>query len=739
VWGGGDEAYAAGLLHDLGKYTELFQQRLRGEVQGVDHWTVGAAAASNRYRGDSWALALAIQGHHIGLQCGTGSALQTSLNLKQLAAAGRPGLRLTSSEPDVLLDLLAADGLELPKSVQSIVQTNDEPMDWMLAVRFLFSALVDADHTETAAHFDGESEGYRKYRTEPPVLQPAQALERIEAHVRSLRSRYEADPDANEELQRLRTELFEACREGGEERPGLFTLTAPTGSGKTLAMLAFAMRHAAAHGLRRVVVALPFLSILDQTVKTCRDLFEAPYGPDFVLEHHSLADSRYDGSTPDSQSMQGSRRRAMVETWDAPLVVTTHVQLLESLFANKPMRCRKLHNLAHSVILLDEVQTLPVSLTVPTLAALSALANRFGSTVVFATATQPAFEVLDAKVRDLAPLGWQPRELVPQHLDLARRLDRVDIRFELEQTVSWAAVAHRVAKEPQVLVVVNLKKHAQALAELLAKEAGDEGLFLLSTSLCPAHRRENLAAIEARLRNGEVCRLVATQCIEAGVDLDFPVGFRALGPLDSIVQVAGRVNRHGLRASGHLVVFLPEDETYPGGLYRNAAKLTGSRLRQSGRTGLDLSDDDFFREYFEHLYALTSEVDLWKSRKPDEKNLNQALIGRDFCRVAKSYRLIEQDAVEVLVPYDEGAFASLRSEVEGMGYPTREWIRKARPHAVSVYRSNLKKPEIGHALEPILIRGRDGSRESGWYYCLEARSYDRRWGFMGIDDPWLIG
>ncbi|HEY2293476.1 MAG TPA: CRISPR-associated helicase Cas3', partial [Thermoanaerobaculia bacterium] len=695
-FGAAEEARLAGLLHDLGKYSDRFTRRLNGLESGLDHWSAGARAALDQGGLHGIAAALAIQGHHIGLQ--SPGSLKDLGDFARFAARHPRGLEVTETDIPLLLWRLAADRLALPRPKLSVFSREHPKAGAMLDVRMLFSALVDADFLETEAHFKRDSEGGKAYRTPGPELRPAEALGRLEEHL----TRLAAESRAAAPVTALRADLLQACRAAGVSSPGLFTLSAPTGAGKTLAMLAFALHHAVAHGLRRIVVAVPFLSIIEQTVQVYRELLAPRFGDFYVLEHHSLAGTR--GSEEDGQSPADQTARRLAENWDAPLVVTTSVQLLESLFANRPAACRKLHRLAGSVILLDEVQTLPPRLAVPTLAALSHLAARYGSSVVFATATQPAFARLDAQVRKLAASGWAPCEIVPSSLDLFARARRVQVEWDTEVRRSWEAIADGLAGAGTALCIVNLKRHAQRLASLLL-ERGAPGLFHLSTNLCPAHRERILSQVRQRLARKDPCLLVSTQCVEAGVDVDFPVVFRAFGPLDAIAQAAGRCNRNGLLPGlGTVRVFRPEDERYPAGGYQQAADATRLLLRARGPGGMDLQSPELFDLYYATLYdqtGLAAGEDQGKAKK-----LHHAIGLWDFVDTAAFYRLIDQDAINVLVPYDPDAFAELVAELKRAGKLTARWIRRARPHTINLYRPK-ENDLILHYLQPAPA-GREG-------------------------------
>ncbi len=360
AFGGSEEARLAGLLHDLGKYGDLFQRRLQGLEHGVDHWSAGAWATVSLYQQSGIAAALAIQGHHVGLQQATES------DLKDLCPARLEGnhpqnLRLSEPDTERLLGLLAGDGLVLPdQPVESLYSGLYGPSaSAMLDVRMLFSTLVDADFTETEAHFQATGPDEKSYRPCGPALEPERMLAALRGHIDDLAASSRATLHVN----RLRDDLLNACLDAGARPQGLFTLTAPTGAGKTFSMLAFALKHALAHNLRRIVMVIPYLSIIEQTAAAYQEALASvvPEGrmSETILEDHSMAGGG--GDAVDSDDQQKDHSRLLAENWDAPIIVTTSVQFLESLFANRPGRCRKLHRLANSVILFDEVQTLSTS------------------------------------------------------------------------------------------------------------------------------------------------------------------------------------------------------------------------------------------------------------------------------------------------------------------------------------------------------------------------------------------
>ena len=556
-----DWGRVAGLWHDLGKYQPEFQARLLGATEAVDHSTVGALLADAKDSEGGKALAFAIAGHHGGLP-----------NAVQRGDTDRSSLldRLRRSAP--LLDkVLAAAAPTVTDHTVPVLPSWLEPgcpgdraaqqrliRRTELWVRFLFSALVDADFLDTEEFFEpGKRAAVGRLDT------VATLRERLDAHLDRLSA--EAEPT---KVNGVRRDVLQACRSAARVDPGLFSLSVPTGGGKTLSAMAFALRHAHHHGLRRVIVVIPYTSIIEQNAAVYRDVL----GEANVIEHHSNLDPVQE--TP--------RNKLASENWDAPVVVTTSVQFFESLFANRPSRCRKLHNVAKSVVVLDEVQTLPSAFLLSILDALNELARGYGCSVVLSTATQPAL----AK-RDTLPEGLTDvREIVPAPRALADRLKRVTVHWPDpdDEPRTWPELAEELRGHPRVLAIVHRRQDARDLAQLLPPE----GLFHLSALMCPRHRSDTLAQVREALAGDGPCRLVSTQLIEAGVDVDFPVVYRALGGLDRIVQGAGRCNREGKGDAGRVVVFRAPTPP-PRGAPTKGLETTLSLLRER-EGGLDVDD-----------------------------------------------------------------------------------------------------------------------------------------------------
>lgn len=702
VFGAGAQGWLAGLLHDLGKYGELFQRRLAGQESGIDHWTAGSAACQPHLNCHALASALAILGHHIGLQKADADWLRHSLG-----KSPNPSHLRFSHGPagwESLLPLWQNDFGDLPIPHEGVGTVATSRCAWMLDIRMLFSALADADYLCTEAHFDGPGLG----RDAGPVLDPAALTRAVDEEIVALRA-----PSA-ERIQQLRRDILADCRRAADLPPGLFTLTAPTGAGKTLSALRFAAGHAQAHGHRRIVYVSPYLSIFDQTARVWRRVIErlgldAPTTDRYLLEHASLTrlDFEADAKRPDAPDAETRRtlQSRFSENWDAPLVLTTNVQFFESLFANRPSKCRKLHRLARTTILCDEIQTLPPNLACATLATLKRLSEPpFHASVVFMTATQPAFSSLNTTLKKhWGGVTWEPREIIQQVDQRFAAARRYQTRWPATAEAStWDDVSHwlqQLEGTRQALVIVNLKRHARALMD---KVQGWTEPLHLSTSMCPAHRQAVLAEVTRRLHAQEPIILISTQCVEAGVDLDFPYVFRAVGPLDSLAQAAGRCNRHGKFETGYFRVFEPEDQGLPADpSYQAATERTRTMLRHRGQ--LDLDQPATFETYFRGLYDVTG-----LGTVPTD--LKQAIDSYDFPTVAREYRLIEQNTVQVVVPYHPEAFQDLdRSWLEdGL---TAEWIRRARPYTVNEFRGD----RVAQFCQPICIHHRGQEIPTGWW------------------------
>ncbi len=634
---GASWAYLAGLWHDLGKYRTGFQKYLQLSQNPDAHieGKVGGREKTHSAAGALWAikqlnqpdkpyghvLAYLIAGHHAGLDDWHGG-LKERLDSADSAAELQEALN--ARPPQTVLDAgdFAPDLRKIPGGAAGFA----------LWVRMLFSCLVDADFLDTEAHFDA---GKPLRREGFPSLDAMRLA--FDAHMTA-----KAAGVKPSQVNTLRGSILQQCRDKAALPAGFFSLTVPTGGGKTLSSLAFALNHAQTHGKRRVIYAIPYTSIIEQTADVFREVFKA-LGDEVLIEHHSQADAADKDET--------ARSRLACENWDAPLIVTTNVQLFESLFAAKTSRCRKLHNIVNSVIVLDEAQQLPPAFLQPILDVLNLLVKHYGVSVVLCTATQPALNstaYFDAR-QSLRGLD-NVREIIDEPDTLFDALKRVDVVLPPDWTTptAWVDLAAQLSAEDCVLVIVNTRKAARELQRLMPSDT-----LHLSALMCGAHRKDVITQIKERLnakREGHdyrPLRVVSTQLVEAGVDIDFPVVYRALAGLDSIAQAAGRCNREGRMAGkGRVVVFVPPERP-PLGHLRKGADACVSTLH--GHTNDPLARglfDRYFKEFYNSVDLDAKEV-VAKLTIDDRKTLSV-----QFRTAAEAFRLIDDaDSATVVVRY----------------------------------------------------------------------------------------
>ena len=737
---------ALGLLHDAGKSCDRFQkERLFGKNVSVDHAAFGAARALELYggRGDrndligtqAYAgelMSYAILGHHGGIK--------NSIDMeKRVQRLGTPPARgqaaddygpyqdmvekfpnaappaRTALEPTVLSRIMkSAIGTTQDESARGVVQQHLS-FSGQALTRMLFSCLVDADWLDTE-RFMSPDEAERRghdYKSIPVLL------DRLENHLDKLSHRAKETP-----VNMARDAVLTDCKERAASKPGLFTLTVPTGGGKTLSSMEFALRHAALNGLERVIYAIPFTSIVEQSAA----VFRAILGAENVLEHHSNYD--FEAAAEEGREYE----RLAVQNWDAPIVVTTNVQLLESLFSNKPGKCRKLHNIASSVIVIDEAQTIPIDLMRPTLAMLEELTLDFGVSVVLCTATQPA-------VRDEWPFGSRPHELCGVHEELFSKAFDGRVRYQVAGEIPEDDLVNKLVNSHQALCVVGKKTEALALYRDVvthAREIGqldgtsepcETGFFHLSAHMVPAHRSQMIAKIRDRLDAGERCVVISTQLIEAGVDVDFPIVWREMAGLDSIVQAAGRCNRDGGRAD-------EEGEKIPGDVFVfEFAEREGAFTRPGMRSflgktrsiatelldvdGLDIDMDSvslYFRRCYQAEgldamcvveddgkgYKKHGTVGLYEDMSNFQKHFSSSkgLLSHymdycyDFETYARTYSVIEDTGEPVFAPWGDKGM-ELLNRLRSCRIPREEafLMRQLQTYSISVYPQLMRKLE----------------------------------------------
>lgn len=643
AFGSREWGYLAGLWHDLGKYQQAFQDYLiKGGKRGsVHHSPVGAWYALKNKK--NLPLSVIIQGHHGGMP-----ARLRLLHDADWSSRSDSLCRATlkASIPEYILHP------NLPKEPEWLAGLSDDRARSQAIefwTRMVFSALVDADFLDTEKWFTGIERPY--VSADLPTL-----VNRLDIHLEALQ---EHAPIT--EVNVWRRKVLASCQDAASMPPGVFTLAVPTGGGKTLSGMSFALRHAIAHGLRRVIVVIPWTSIIEQNAEQYRAIF----GEENVIEHHSALDPEKVTKDPEQEPLHN---RLACENWDAPIIVTTSVQFLESLFSNGTSRCRKLHNIARSAVFFDEVQALPVHLLTPTLSALNELVDHYGVSLILSTATQPALGKRKVGLREFKGLG-DPRPIVGDGDALFRAFQRVEVEWphDFDRPTDWPDLAERIAMHPRVLVIVHKRRDARELVELLPP-----GTFHLSALMTPQHRSEILRHIKTRLEcPSAVCRVVATQLVEAGVDIDFPVVFRAMAGLDSLAQAAGRCNREGmLPGKGRFIVFVAPTQP-PKGVLSRGLEVAKGLLRGGNK---NLFDPDLYAQYFTRLYDV-SEL--------DTQNIQNLRAELNFPEVSMQYRLIEDGwSLPVVVPHDDrsaGLVKRLRYEPPG-----RSLLRSLQRYTVNV-------------------------------------------------------
>lgn len=656
-FGSSNWANIAGLWHDLGKYSMEFQRYIKtvsgydaeAHIEGapgrVDHSTAGAIHAVRQFGAHGRILAYLIAGHHAGLPDWNsaetrGKALSIRLGAEQNHLLDRiptqiiPQQILIQTKPTTKLRG-GAEGLHL----------------WL---RMLFSCLIDADRLDTEAFMDEKNAAARS-----GYCDIADLMTRFDKHMAAFSMSADNTP-----VNAVRADILRQCREKAVLAPGLFSLTVPTGGGKTLSGMAFALRHAIQHKKPRIIYVIPYTSIIEQTAGTFREIFG-----DNVVEHHANLD-------PDKED---ARSHLATENWDAPIIVTTNVQFFESLFAARTSRCRKLHNIVNSVVVLDEAQLLPPEFLQPIADVMNQLASHYGVTFVLSTATQPALGSFQS-------FGGQPfrglddvREIMDDPDALYQALQRVEVSIptDLITPRDWDSVADELVKHPSVLCIVSRRDDARELHRLMTAKEDAKDTLHLSALMCGEHRSRVIADIKARLKRNEPVRVISTQLVEAGVDVDFPVVYRALAGLDSIAQAAGRCNREGKQNGlGRVVVFVPPKPAPPG-LLRQAAQISVSLLSgsESNVLGRDLA-----KKFFEHLYVRAPSLDRHGIHDLLTRDARDCQI--QFRTVAEKFKLIDDSAYQtILVRYGNNDILLGKLEKEG---PQRWLMRKLQRYSVNL-------------------------------------------------------
>lgn len=627
----------AGEHHDDGKATDGFQNRLLHDGRKVDHATAGAVSVLHQT--NDVLLAACMMGHHSGLP-DIGSRMDqtdspTFMGRFRKWNAGR----ISPVSPDYT-----------PFPIPAVRRVpSRSPLSESFYARMMYSCLVDADFLDTEEFIRGE--------------QPRGIGDPIKTLLARLQTKLDEWANPTTELNHLRQGILKACIDTAARPRGLFTLTVPTGGGKTVSSLAFALHHAAEHDMKRIIYVVPYTSIIEQNA----DVFRSILGEQNVLEHHSGV--QFDSG---EENAELSPKALAAENWDSPLVVTTAVQFFESMYANRSSQCRKLHSLANSVIIFDEAQMLPLCHLMPCTAAIGALVEQFGATAVLCTATQPSLGDL---MQRFAPSHPVP-EICPETSRLFEKFRRVS--FRRVGVIEDTDLAAALCEQEQVLCIVNSRKAAQNVFSHLPAD----GSFHLSTLMTPCHRRQVLAEIRRRLKDGLPCRVVSTSLVEAGVDVDFPAVYREMADLESIMQAAGRCNREGKRAAQDSIVTIFERTEAAPPLFKMAIGAAGIALDG----GADPASPQTMQKYFDALRTLTgSAIDKNGIIDAFEKGLNGCLF--PFRTIAERFHMIENDTRTIYIPWRDGAALARRLCA---GECSRSLYRQLGQFSVQVYDKHFK-------------------------------------------------
>lgn len=662
LWG-----YIAGLLHDIGKSSKEFQNRLRKHTGKVDHSTAGAQYAYNYMGKLGLLLSYIMAGHHGGMPSYSNSDKST---LKD---------RLSKSIPkydERIIEELQTNPIEISWPFES-KDTNKIGFQIQFFVRMVFSALVDADFLDTE-HFMNVEQSLKRHISYDSIPLLYKKLSKFNHELKKKKTK--ADINVIE----ARREILKDCLQCAKNSPGLFSLTAPTGSGKTISSLTFALKHALKYGKDRIIYVIPYTSIIEQNTKVFRDIL----GKNNVVEHHSNYDFKDD---------EDNYTRLAIENWDAPIIVTTNVQFFESLFASKPSKCRKLHNITNSVVILDEAQMLPTQLLIPTVEAINELSLNYNTSFVLCTATQPALSKSNIYKWRLENV----REIISNPTKLYRKLNRVNMTHRGKLTNEQ--LASELSKIDQVLCIVNTRKEANLIYNIL--NSNNVSCYHLSGYMCAAHRSKKLEEIINDLKQGKECRVISTSLIEAGVDIDFPIVYKSIQGIDSIAQAAGRCNRSGLLRIGEVYTFIPEKIPK---MFKSQVSITKETIRNFN----DILSLEAVEQYFLNLYKIFG-------KHLDDRNI-MGYFGQSaekgeiaFREISSKYNIIENEAESIIIPYDQEANKIIH-ELRRNNF-TRSLARKAQPYVVQIYPYYFDK--IQGYVEQIKIES-----ISDTYYVLDNRN-----------------
>lgn len=679
------------LYHDMGKAKGAFQSYLKGQGSSVSHKREAAAFFMANGEVQGRLLAYAFAGHHSGLPDG-GDLFNRDLSHFQIGDDVMNALPPELRTPVVL---------QLP-NFAGVENMEDLSVAFMLLVRMLHSCLVDADWLATEEFMQPEQALVRKKVGDMSL---ERLSERLEAFIK------QREQQATGNINRLRKQIHERCYNAADASPGVRRLNVPTGGGKTLSSLSYALKHAAKNKLSRVIYVIPFTSIIEQTAGEFREVL----GADNVVEHHSSI----------AEEQDNEKNRYATENWDAPVIVTTTVQFFETLYASRNKRCRKIHNIARSVIVFDEVQSLPPTMLAPCLAVLRELQRGYNCSLLLCTATQPTFEN-----KGVFSIGWKQGDMqsvLGKDFErmLAESMKRVNV-YRIGKMTQEKLIAHFLNQtQRSALFIVNLTREAQALFAAL-REAGIESLFHLSARMCPAHRREVLSVVRRRLEMGEPVVLVSTRVIEAGVDVSFPIVYRDRCGLDSLAQSAGRCNRHGEAEVGLVFAYEAEEPEYalPDVFVDTKNAVYAFEEVLGDEETVDITRAELIEAYFRAYYYRLEGGNMWDVKKvvaQCERGL-KASCEWDFPGISQDFRMIDDAGRSLMVPFGQDA-EKLRAELLTLqkigAMPSRDMYRRLQQYSVTVYESEWRS----------LMK--DCVHQAGEVYMLEEPGgYDAEMGLL---------
>lgn len=681
-----------GLLHDKGKERRAFQEYIKHanglpadyHGENKNHAFVGAVLSRKCAPITFPVAAYVIAGHHAGL-----------CDYTKLRDC------LAEPVPNEITPLTTIAPPALPS-------TKWTAFDFNHLIRMLYSCLVDADYLDTEAFMNRQQAEARGRAETLPVLLP-----KLEARLSAIAKNA---PDTS--VNRIRKQVQDVCRQTATEAPGVYSLTVPTGGGKTLSSLLWAMLHAVKHGKKRIIISIPYTSIISQTAEVLRSIF----GEENVLEHHSNVNHESNQGEDTAADKLALQKRLSAENWDFPIIVTTNVRLLESMYASHASDCRKLHNVANSVIVFDEAQTLPAEKLQPIVSALKVYQKAFCTSLLFSTASQPTLQGRhEGTGREVLEVFDTVREIVPKEWNLHEQLRRVNLHI-LPEALDYEAIALRIKTAQRVLCIVNTRKDAAEITQRLSDMEIDEGLFHLSRMMCSEHIDRTIGEIRRALKcdDGRPVRVVTTQLIEAGVDIDFPYVMRQEAGLDSVLQAAGRCNREGrMTELGRTEVFRIEGRNLPKGTftYANQAR---KNMRYKGNLFAPEAMEEYFEQYYHQIKGFDTKDCELKMNMKDALGKPQELMMETADRI---FKLINGQGVQIVVNYSKSAEA-----VEAF----RRQPCKALYRRLGQYTVNLNEHDTRLLAESGMLE----HLAEGYYYLPDSRQYDDRIG-LKLDNHWL--